>query len=68
MYPLCSHTNNLQKVEIRLFVKDNVISAMPNFPTDSQNPHTRILALVSLSILFNQLSNTLVIFAGSGIL
>jgi hypothetical protein len=40
MYPIRSHSNNLQKIETGLFVKDNIVLTIPNCPTHSRNPHT----------------------------
>jgi hypothetical protein len=67
MYPMRGHSNNLQKIETGLFVKNNIVLTIPNCPTYSRNPHTD-LDLVSLSIPFSQVPNILVIFEGKGIL
>jgi hypothetical protein len=34
--PVCSHSNNLQKVEAILFVKDNIVPAIPYCPTHNR--------------------------------
>jgi hypothetical protein len=39
MYPMRSHSNNLQKVETSLFVKDNIVSTMTHCPTHNRNTH-----------------------------
>jgi hypothetical protein len=62
-----NHSNNLQKIEAILLVKDNICSdnSIAQHTTDTP---MRNLALMSISIPLSQLPNILVIFAGGGIL
>jgi hypothetical protein len=49
MNPVRSHTNNLQKIEIILFAKYNIVATIPYCPTHSRNAN----ANSSFSILIS---------------
>jgi hypothetical protein len=65
MYRVRSHTNNLQKVKTDCLLKIMLFRQCQISQQIAETP-IRILALVSLSIPFNQLPNILVIFTGGG--